>query len=174
MKYIFSAILLFLSNFTFAVCNTSTLKESTPNTEFIVDNVSHTVTHLKTGLMWKQCSEGLSTTTIACDTGAATTGTWAQSLKLANSSAFATFTDWRLPNIKELGSILELSCIPSINSSIFINTVSKPYWTSTPVIINGAIAANTLVWLMNFGAGGAYRGDISSITAYTRLVRGGR
>jgi hypothetical protein len=55
--------------------------------------------------MWKQCAEGLSGAT--CQTGSAQTFTWANALAHAEASTFANYTDWRLPNVKELSSLVE-------------------------------------------------------------------
>jgi hypothetical protein len=41
---------------------------------------------------------------------------------------------WRLPNLKELSSIVDISAVsPSIDTLAFPGTVSGPYWTSTPL-----------------------------------------
>ena len=44
------------------------------------------------------------------------------------------FSNWRLPTVTELASILDLSAAlpPLINSAIFTNTAAHPFWTSTP------------------------------------------
>lgn len=96
----------------YAVCTAgnpnASVIESTPISNFTV-NGNSTVTHTKTGLMWKQCAEGLSGAN--CSSGAATPMIWANALKAANTAnnaAFAGYTDWRLPNVKELESIVEL------------------------------------------------------------------
>ena len=47
----------------------------TPNTD-LVDNADSTVTHTKTGLLWKQCSEGFSGA--LCGTRAASVLSWVQ------------------------------------------------------------------------------------------------
>ena len=44
----------------------------------------------------------------------------------------AGFTNWRIPNSKELATLVERSCIaPSINLSIFVSTPSAVYWSSS-------------------------------------------
>ena len=52
-----------------------------------------------------------------------------------NSANFGGYSDWRLPTLKELSSIVNYdnpSPGPTINSTYFPNTQSSFYWTSTP------------------------------------------
>jgi len=102
-----------------------------PTVDF-TDNLDGTVTHNKTGLMWKRCAEGQTWNGTTC-TGTASTQNWSASLTLARNSSYASHTDWRLPNIKELMSIAETCGYnPSLNASIFPNAaVSHPFWSST-------------------------------------------
>jgi hypothetical protein len=84
--------------------------ESTPNSDFTIPAAR--IVHLKTGLMWKACAEG-QTWNISC-VGTESTLNWEDALKAANTantdaSVGYGFTDWRLPNKKELESIVE-SC----------------------------------------------------------------
>lgn len=104
---------------------------STPAADF-TDNGDGTITHDRTGLMWKRCLEGLSGP--ECTTGSAINPTWQAALQHADSHSFAGYNNWRLPNIKELGSILELSCWgPAINLAIFPLTDGGSYiWSSSP------------------------------------------
>ena len=148
--------------------NTSSVTESTPTSDFTI-NGNGTVTHAKTGLMWKQCEEGLSGAT--CATGPATTMTWANALaaaNTANTAAYAGFTDWRLPNIKELESIVELCGFnPAINLTVFPNTLASVFWSGTSYSPFPADA-----WGVRFFDGDAYVYD-NTLSLYARLVRGG-
>lgn len=141
----------------------------TPNTD-LVDNGNATVTHSKTGLTWKQCSEGLSG--VSCATGAATALTWSQALGAAtplNVGNFAGQSDWRLPNDQELASIVETGCYsPSINATRFPNTVANGYWTST------SNTAPSFAGFVNFFDGTTFGDGKSSSFYYVRLVRGGQ
>ena len=52
-----------------------------------------------------------------------------------NSAKFGGYSDWRLPTLKELSSIVNYdipSPGPTINTTYFPNTQSSFYWTSTP------------------------------------------
>ena len=152
------------------VCNTASITASTPTADFI-DNGNGTVTHTKTGLMWKQCTEGLSGA--GCATGTATLYTWQGALQAAQTlnaaGGFAGFTDWRVPNQKELNSIVERQCnAPAINATTFPNTISSWYWSATPVA-----GFATGAWSVRFNDGSdlAYG---KSTNYYVRLVRGGQ
>ncbi len=128
-----------------------------------------TVTDTKTGLMWKQCVEGLTGNT--CGTGTAvTTYTWKAALELASSTTFATYSDWRLPNIKELASLVARDRYsPAINSSLFPNTPSIRHWSSSPADAGGSDGA----WGLNFERG-VDSGDDRINDYWMRLVRGGQ
>ncbi|MGL0931097.1 DUF1566 domain-containing protein [Vibrio vulnificus] len=120
---------------------------STPNTAFS-DNGDGTVAHHTTGLIWQRCSLGQSWDGTDC-TGTATTFTWQQALAAATQDALAGFSDWRLPNKKELASIVEYRCYqPAINSQPFPNTPSALYWSSSPITYYSDRA-----WLVYFLSG---------------------
>lgn len=144
--------------------------ESTPSADF-TDNGNGTVTHAKTGLMWKQCVEGLSGA--ACATGAATEMTWSNALAAAEFSSFAGFTDWRLPNLKELHSIVE-TCgySPAINQSMFPATPApgfgSVFWSASTYTPSPGNA-----WVFVFGNGGGV-GTSKASLIFSRLVRSGQ
>ncbi len=135
-----------------------------------------TVTDAKTGLMWKQCPEGLSGA--SCATGTAAAVAWdAALLRPASTNADATSNqghrDWRLPTRAELSSIAEREqCFnPAINTTVFPNTGLVDYWTSTPFATNAALA-----WRINFSDGeiGPALKTGASSTKRLRLVRAGQ
>ena len=143
-------------------CKTETeIPSTTPDSQFS-NNLDGTVTDNKTGLMWSHCSVGQSGTT--CDDTQASTHNWQAALEQADSSALATFTDWRLPNVKELYTLLEMRCFnPAINANIFPNTLSGNYWSSTPDMVSGN------AWAVNHYLE-AFRTD-QSFSLPVRLVR---
>lgn len=133
------------------VCQPDRIPETTPDSQ-LRDNGDGTVTDNKTGLMWKQCSEGQSGSDCA---GSATNFMWPQALQQAqtvNSNGFAGYHDWRVPSMRELAALLELSCIsPAINLSRFPATPADGYyWSSSSVVesLNGG-----LVWYISFSEG---------------------
>jgi len=146
---------------------------STPDAD-LTDNGDGTVTHSKTGLMWKQCSEGA---TWAAGSGpenrsctAAVTYDWPTALTRAGTDNTATHTDWRLPTKAELRSIVETGCSgPAINTTRFPDTPSYYFWTSTPLDQGNAASA----WVVFFDYGNDFnvnKGNGNGV----RLVRGGQ
>lgn len=103
---------------------------TTPTAEFTVHN-GGTVTHHATGLMWMRCSLGQEWSGGSCIEEAIIYN-WQSALQAAEGYTFADYSDWRVPNIKELESIVEYSCIDTaINATIFPATRSGYYWTSS-------------------------------------------
>ncbi len=126
-----------------------------------------TVTDTRTSLMWKRCSEGQNWTGATCS-GTATELTWPEAVNAASASDYAGYSDWRLPNVKELGSLVE-TCrtMPAINVTMFPNTPMTPnpsYWTSSPT--PGIPSA----WFMGFDLGYSLRSGRSG-RVKQRLVR---
>jgi hypothetical protein len=88
------------------------------------DNGNGTITDNVTGLMWKKCSEP--DTTTGCS-GAHNTYTWANAIAQCEGLTYpsGSYSDWRLPNVKELFSILrEEGPVPFINLTYFPNPAS--------------------------------------------------
>jgi len=122
--------------------------ETTPTSQFSL-NGDGTATDNKTGLTWMRCSLGQVWDGATC-TGSVTTTTWQTALSLAESTFFAGSSNWRLPNIKELSSILEENVCkgsPRINETVFPNPHLFGHWSSTPDIDNSANAFGFAFWL---------------------------
>lgn len=89
-----------------------------------------------TGLMWTRCAIGKEwdNTTSNCIEVGARHHKWFDALELADASDYAGHTDWRLPNIKELVSIVEVGCSrPALNETVFPNIgQATRIWSSTP------------------------------------------
>jgi hypothetical protein len=94
------------------------------------DNGNGTVTDNRTGLMWKKCSEPDTTTDCS---GTPNTYNWTNAISQCENLNYAGYTDWRLPNMKELFSLLKYqgSSGPYIDTTYFPNTLHSYYWTST-------------------------------------------
>jgi hypothetical protein len=115
-------------------CN-DRINQTAPTSRYS-DNGNGTVTDVRTGLMWERCLMGYTfsdngtpadVADDSCTPSAAITFLWQQALQGAvdrnAQGGFAGFTDWRLPNIKELISIVEHMCAsPAINETIFPGT----------------------------------------------------
>lgn len=133
MKCFFSlmcCIVIFVPNVYAADCEYGNIMRSMPDNRFI-DNEDGTVSDKKTGLMWKKCTEGLSGE--GCSQGQVAWFSFGSALGyMLEVETFAGYDDWRIPNIKELFSIVEDACTsPAINEVIFPNTESWFYLTST-------------------------------------------
>lgn len=118
--------------------------------EVDVNTDASVVVDLATGLRWQRCSVGLvfndnngsaDISTHTCDEPAENSDTdtdnniqlswdWNEAIERAHQEG----SGWRLPNIKELSSLVELGCsAPAINAEAFPNTSqANGYWTSTP------------------------------------------
>jgi hypothetical protein len=127
---------------------------STDNGDY-TDHNDGTVTDNSTGLMWQQA-----------DTS---DKTWADALAYCTSLNLGGYTDWRLPNIKELRSLVAANrSNPAIDTAFFPETSATWFWSSTT---NASTPYDA--WIVNF-----YFGDVDGhgkINEYhVRAVRGGR
>ncbi len=157
LRFVIVATLLFL-------CGAAPAAPTTPTADF-TDNDDGTVTHKITGLTWKRCAEGQGWTGTTC-TGSASVYTWADASGL--TSTFAGSSDWRLPLIDELGSLVERGANnPAINTEIFPEAPASSFWSATDFP-----ATATKQRAVSFLAGGNF-GMTKTGSAAVRLVRGG-
>ncbi|PLX00643.1 MAG: hypothetical protein C0593_00365, partial [Marinilabiliales bacterium] len=75
-----------------------------------IDNQDGTVTDNATGLMWTKDDDGSGMV-------------WHEALEYAENSVYAGYDDWRLPNVKELQSIVDYTRAPSVSNSPAIDPV---------------------------------------------------
>jgi hypothetical protein len=139
----------------------------TINPPSYTDNGNGTVTDNVTSLVWQQQDD---------DVGR----TWDEAKSYCGSLELAGYTDWRLPNITEIGSIINYGTYnPGIDSTYFPNTKSNDpnidtdFWSTTPWV-----GDDTKVWVAGFGNANTFFMGIgwdlkSDNTNYTRCVRGG-
>jgi hypothetical protein len=125
------------------------------NEEVVTDNI--------TGLMWVRDANGR-----GCNYYGGIL-TWEAAIAFCENLSFAGYSDWRLPNVRELQSIVDYgSSGPPINLTYFPNTYPVGYWSSTTFTPNTGNA-----WIVFF-----YNGDVLSEikdSAYNvRPVRGGQ
>ena len=153
------------------------------------NNGDGTITDNKTGLMWRQCSQGQlddGSCTDGCpgsptdfsgygcgnDDGTAANYAWGDAfgeIAAMNAANYAGHSDWRLPNVKEMQSIVDYSQQnPAINGTYFPNTdTNNYYWTSTTYA-----PYSQLAWIVYFYDG--YVGNaLKDTTSTVRPVRAG-
>lgn len=152
-----------------AACN-SNIPASTPDSQ-LIDNNDGTITDKKTGLMWKKCLEGVKGDN--CEAGLPSSFTLQEALQQPGtvnaSGGFADYTDWRLPNIRELRSIVEKQCYdPAINLNRFPATPNSYVWSGSPNADSSGLA-----WFVYFYLGYSYISHRYDDLA-VRLVRGGQ
>ena len=135
-----------------------------------------TITDNATGLVWQKCSAGLSDAN--CATGSAATYTWANALTYCNANtAGLPGTGWRLPNRRELLSIVDYSTsAPAINSTYFPATPGIPsastFWSATT---HQTPADQGSAFPVTFWDGSSRIAGVGAKTFvyYVRCVRGG-
>jgi len=94
------------------------------------DNQDGTVTDTLTGLMWEQAPSG-------------SIQTWQVALNYANDLSLGGFTDWRLANVRELQSLINVEqANPAgwLNTQGFSGAISDDYWSSTTSASNPNMA----------------------------------
>ncbi|AXV64396.1 DUF1566 domain-containing protein [Pseudoalteromonas lipolytica] len=164
----YASVALLATQPTFAMAQVcyDAVTQTTPDSRFVI-NENGTVSDVETGLMWQRCSFGqtYNSATATCE-GTSQQLTWGEALRGAKNTRLAGFSDWHVPNVKELASILEHRCVqPSINESVFLATKLQNYWSST-----SGKERTDLAWVYQFDKG------INSLHAkesdvFLRLVR---
>lgn len=129
------------------------------STDDFTDNGNGTVTDNNTKLMWQQKD----------DSG---NRSWQEALSYCEDLDLADHTDWRVPDIKELESLVDYSVsAPSINAGYFPDTKfsASSYWSSTSSL-NPVYA-----WQIIFNGGNvsfdAKNSNSFSMKHYVRCVR---
>ena len=143
-----------------------------------------TITDTTTGLMWKQCVEGL--TGEQCEHGEPDGYRLKTAQQHVKTVHFADYSDWRVPDKNELKTLVYCSngtktplpdyenCgdngsykKPTIRTDVFPNTPASYVWSSSPGTypFNGAGG-----WVVNVNNGQASYG--SGLRRQVRLVRG--
>lgn len=121
-----------------------------------VDNNNGTVTDQATSLIWQQSDD-------------ATQRDWPNALTYCNTLTLGGSNSWRLPNIKELRSIVDESLISPAIDPIFTGTKASTdshYWSSTSRTSNTDYA-----WNIYFENGSAGTDLKKSRVKYVRCVR---
>ncbi len=135
------------------------------------DNGDGTITDNATGLIWQKCSMGQvwNGETNGCD-GTAASYSWEQALAESEQLSLAGSDDWRLPNRKELQSLVDYTT--TFPATAFPGpTEPSGYWSSSSNVWHSFRA-----WYLNFAYGNVYsyyKVENGSETTYrVRAVRG--
>jgi Protein of unknown function (DUF1566) len=128
------------------------------------------VIDLRSGLVWQRCSAGQTWDGSTC-TGTAGLYTHAQAFGLAlQANPSNNPSGWRLPNVKELGSLLDMGCkAPAMDATVFPATPQAKAWSSTPNVRRPNVA-----WTVDFGPAYIDAGTGIGNPLAVRLVRSAR
>src|SRR5262249_26598793 len=134
-----------------------------PSDGRFADNGDGTVTDNCTGLMWQKdtadvTADGEIDITDGLD--------WCDALKYCEESSLAGHDDWRLPNVRELGSIVDYGRFAPSIDPVF-QAVPAWYWSSTSGAADGFAA-----WSVFFGGSDAgYGGEVSAFVKDEHSVK---
>ncbi len=140
-------------------------------------NSNSTVSDTSTGLMWARCSFGKSGE--SCQDGQINQLNWKDALKAANDSSLAGYNDWRLPNPKELFSIVDPQCMyPAINLEVFpdVPVTTAPFFYATSLGMYTYLQYDEdprVSYAISFHVGGTYEINKNDNVLLVRFVRGG-
>jgi hypothetical protein len=134
-----------------ASCLTANDNIITTTTDNRFNEINGEIKDTQTGLIWQICSIGQYLEEISGENNCLGVGneySWLEAFQIAKNERQKTQQKWRLPNIKELHSIINIRCYePAIDNTIFPNTFSSKYWSSS-----SSIDSND-AWAVFFGYG---------------------
>ncbi len=123
-----------------------------------INNFNGTITDNETSLIWQQDP---------------THDTWENALVYCENLYLGGWSDWRLPNIRELESIMdENRAYPAINTEYFPDYSDESFWSSTT-----DDGISSFAWCVSLSVGRVYSDFKSNYyidySRYFRCVRGG-
>jgi len=140
-----------------------------------IDNNNGTISDTSTGLVWEKLSANENIH------GASRTHTWAEALhkiEILNVLQFGEHSDWRLPSVRELETLMNFDvddemiaaifrepCSPGDDIDVASCTTLSYHWTSTTWGGNPAAA-----WVVNFGTG-TVEASMKNVGRHARAVR---
>jgi hypothetical protein len=123
--------------------------------------------------MWTRCSAGQQWSAAGC-AGDASTVDWGAAQNLAsevNKRGTYFFSDWRLPQLRELATIVERDCgEPRVNLAVFPGTPGEFYWTASP---RAGEPSRARIYALSFGPEGV-EAMLRAEANHVRLVRDAR
>jgi hypothetical protein len=150
-----------------AVCQGQDASYATgcPSEGRFVDNGDGTVTDTCTGLMWQKETADVNGDGQSTDVDFVP---WCDALRYCESLELAGHDDWRLPNVRELQSIVDYGRVDPAIDPVF-GALSSVYWSST------SFAGSPDVALLVHFIYGLVGGDAKAkdVSLYVRAVRSG-
>ena len=134
------------------------VSDPTPASNYaFIKNGDGTVTDPKTGLVWQQTADTKKRE-------------WLEALEYCETLNFANHSDWRLPDIIELTSLVDYNrSDPALDPSFDSN--KSAFWSSTPFLLPPELDT-TVMWAVDFSNGKPFRiGYATGLNV--RCVRGG-
>lgn len=111
-----------------------------------VDNSNGTITDKASGLMWSQADSGEAIN-------------WEAALSYAEGADLGGYTDWRLPNVKELQAIIDYSYAPGASDVANEGPAINPLFSCTPIVNEAGDSDYGYYWTgtsANFSKGQPY------------------
>jgi hypothetical protein len=129
-----------------------------PNPRFSAIAGAACVTDNLTGLMWVSAPS-------------VTAATWTAALTSANDLMLCGFSDWRLPNVNEIESLVNSEVASQanfLNTQGFTGVQASYYWSSSTYGGNARVA-----WIVSLGTG-SVESSVKSSSYFAWPVRAGR
>ena len=148
--------------------------DDTPDSRYEIDSNNETVTDKRTGLMWKRCMEGMfyKKKAKACtwSEGGIYKFNWQDAFAQAKNSDFLGYDDWRIPNRKELVSLIARHrIIPALNINAFASD-DKLLEANRASVFSSSSYSTDQLWYVNFNGGEVLYGSRRA-EHFVRLVR---
>jgi len=128
-----------------------------------LNNSDGTITDTSTGLMWMEVD-------------ADTTMDWENALSYCENLSYAGYDDWKLPDVKELQSLVDYSGnYPAIDSDFVCTEFSEDnpyyyYWTSSNAYFSQHDPTNYYAWYVAFGFAVGENGEDSHGAGAVRFL----
>ncbi|EFK97026.1 hypothetical protein LDC_0941 [sediment metagenome] len=138
--------------------NTKVLKQKDINQRTFMDQ--------STGLMWQD--EPYTMMEIGAfykNNNQGKAGNWNYALSYCENLVYAGYSDWRLPDMDELKSIIDIRKDPSIKAGFKNATIKERYWASSPYL-----SEESEEWDLSFGNGRGFS-QSKDASNFIRCVR---